>query len=394
MLLLFKGNCSKEIAKILFIDISTPQHLVISLDMSNNQLTDFPIELEKYSALETLDLSRNHIDSIPAGVQFPETLRFLHLAQNNISNWLNINPNTVLHSAVNLHTLNLAGNPLRSFSSLDERLILTSNSLKILDLSECKVAKITGEFVLRGLVNLEHLILARNPLHSISEIISEKLLSLDLSDCKLSFLHKTVFSQMPQLTYVNLNRNHRLSLSHTENEFVTSISLRRIDLSLCNMDAVELHGFPNLTTAILRGNLINQLAKETFQQNPLLENLDLSSNAITRIASGAFRQLQHLKNLDLSYNMIRKIERETFKENPHLTSINLSRNYIERINRIASSSLTYLNVSWCEILNIDLDAFNDLPEMIELDLSNNLFNQFPATLHSKTLQILNLSTCR
>lgn len=344
--------------------------------------------------METLDLSHNQIESIPNDIKYPVNLRHLILSYNNISNWLNINPNNILQSAINLHTLNLAGNPLRSFSGNDERLLLISNSLQTLDLSNCQILKINGPLVLSGLLNLEHLILKENPLHTLPDLKANRLLSLDISACKLTTLRRTVFLHMPILTYVNLSQNHRLSLYHSNDEYVESLSLRRIDLSKCNMNSVELKGFPNLTTVILNGNLITQLNVETFENNILIENLDLSYNAINHISVMAFQLLKCLRNLDISFNMIRQIEADTFKDNQQLTSINLSRNYIERLRRIKSNSLTYLNMSWCEIVKIDDDAFNDLPELIEMDLSNNLFSEIPSQLNSRLLQILDLSRCR
>lgn len=243
---------------------------------------------------------------------------------------------------------------------------------------------------------MEHLILSGNPLHSISNLSSPKLMSINLSHCKLTALRKTVFSQLPSLTYVNLSRNHRLSLTKNidESDFVASDSLKRIDLSLCNMDDIELQGFPNLITAILRGNLITALNRKSFENNPILENLDLSYNAITNVSSGSFRDLRYLKHLDLSFNMIRRIEKDTFKHNDLLTSINLSRNYIDRLNRFVAKSLTHLNMSWCEIMTIDLDAFVEMHEIIDLDLSNNLFTYLPSSLRSDTMQSLNLERCR
>lgn len=252
----------------------------------------------------------------------------------------------------------------------------------------------TNKRISPGLPKLEMLIMRGNPLRSISDIHSDSLLSLDLSDCKLTTLQPNVFNRMGSLTYLNLARNHRISLTRKVDEFVQSGSLKRIDLSYCNMDSIELAGFPTLMTAILRGNLISRIKKDSFEVNVDLENIDLSSNAITHISSTSFRDLKQLKHLDLSFNMIRRIERETFKDNAVLTSINLSRNFIERFNRISARSLTHLNVSWCEILNVDLDAFNDMPELIDLDMANNLFTEFPSTLQSRTLQRLDLSMCR
>lgn len=249
-------------------------------------------------------------------------------------------------------------------------------------------------FTFAGLSNLEHLILSGNPLHQITDLKSSSLLAIDLSQCKLSYLQPTIFSKLPQLTYVNLSKNTKLSLTRNVGEYVKSDSLKRIDISNCNMDAIELTGFPQLTTAILRGNLIKLVDSQSFVNNLELENIDLSYNAIMQLGSGSFRKIKQLKHLDLSFNVIPKIERETFKHNDLLTSINLSRNYIDTLHRITARSLTYLNMSWCGILHIEHDAFAEMYELVELDLSNNLIYDFPFSLQSETLQTLDLSMCR
>lgn len=307
---------------------------------------------------------------------------------------MSITSNPILESAPKLETLNLAGNPLGAFNDNDERIHLISSSLKTLDLSNCQISKINGPRMLSGLISLEHLILKSNPLHTLPDLYAIKLLSIDLSACNLTTLRRTVFSQMPMLISANLSGNHRLSLVHRNQEPVESISLRKIDLSKCNMNAVELNGFPNITSVNLNGNLITELHDDTFKNNILIENLDLSSNAISRISLMAFQWLKRLRNIDLSLNMIRQIDTNTFNFNQQIASINLSRNFIDRFRHFASKSLTYLNMSRCEITKIDDNALKDLPELIELDISRNWFNELPETLSSPLLQILDLSKCR
>lgn len=238
------------------------------------------------------------------------------------------------------------------------------------------------------------MILSGNPLFQISDLKSPSLLAIDLSQCKLSYLQPTIFSKLPLLTYVNLSKNTKLQLSRNVGEFVKSDSLKRLDVSNCNLDAIELAGFPKLTTAILRGNLIKVIDSQSFVNNVELENIDLSFNAIMQLSSGSFRKIKQLKNLDLSFNVIPRIERETFKHNDLLTSINLSRNYMDTLARITARSLTYLNMSWCGILHIEHDAFAEMYELVELDLSNNLIYDFPESLQSDSLQTLDLSMCR
>lgn len=362
--------------------------------MSFNNLGTFPPTVNRFHALEILDLSHNQIDYIPNDVIFPDNLRNLVLSYNNFSDWMNLNPNTFLESAPNLESLNLAGNPLGDFNGVDDRYLLISGSLKLLDLSNCQIGNIMGTLMFSGLENLEHLILRSNPIYTLPDLQVTNLITLDVSSCKLATLRRTVFSNMPMLTSINFTENHRLTLIQRNGDYVESVSLRQIDLSMCNMNAVELKGFPNLTIANLSGNLITELTDDTFQNNVLLESLDLSSNSISRISLSAFKWLNRLRILDLSLNMIRQIEPETFARNSHLLSINLSRNFIDRFRRFTCKSLTYLNLSRCEITEIDNDAINDLPELIELDLSYNWFSELPLKFSSPFLQIFNLKRCR
>jgi len=225
-------------------------------------------------------------------------------------------------------------------------------------------------------------------------LISNSLQVLKLKNTYLSQLQPNVFRRLPNLIYVLLARNHRLSLKIRAGEFVTSDSLKTIDLSFCNMATLELDGFPDLITVNLRGNMIQQLNSDSFRNNAELENIDLSLNAISSIATNTFERLKRLKHVDLSFNMISRIERETFSSNDILTYINLSRNYIGRFNKIIGKSISHLNMSWCEIMHIDTDALTGMPDLQELDLSNNLMSYIPEYWMSDSLQTIDLSMCR
>lgn len=315
------------------------------------------MELGAFNQLQYLDFSSNHIVRLKENsFEGLSSLRLLNLGKNNITSWAGISPNTLLDATPSLTELSLRENHFTSFSSNDESLLLISNSLHYLDLSNCKISKVQGQHVLRGLTALEHLDLSGNPIRSISNIISPSLTAIELNSCQLTNLQPTIFQNLPSLTHINLSRNHRISLQTKQLEYVQSESLKRIDLSYCNMDSIELEGFPNLLTAVLKGNMIRSLSKESFINTKLLENLDLSLNAITSISPATFKKLLHLKNLNLSFNMIPKIDQNTFKDNEVLTRLDLSRNYIGKFNRIVAVSLTNLNMSWCEINKIDPDA--------------------------------------
>uniref|UniRef100_A0A1L8E2N7 Putative membrane glycoprotein lig-1 n=1 Tax=Nyssomyia neivai TaxID=330878 RepID=A0A1L8E2N7_9DIPT len=364
------------------------------LDLSDNEFTEIPAGLQDFPQLESLDMSGNKISQL-SGISLSglHNLKTLNLGRNNISNWVDINPNTLLQPSP-LTMLNLAKNPITTFSSIEDNTILVSKTLKTLDLSDCKIVRMAGNQMLRGLPKLEHLSMAGNPLRTLSGVASDSLTTFNLVNCRLGSLTLGVFSTLPALVHVNLARNNRLSLVTKNGEYVTSDSLKRIDLSYCNMGGVEIAGFPQLTTAVLRGNMIRQLTKDSFENNIYLENLDLSFNAISYVNVGTFKDLGNLKHLDMSFNMIPRVDRDTFKNNNLLTTINLSRNYIGRFNRIQAKAVNSLNMSWCEIVAIDADALQGCPVLTELDLSNNLITSIPENLNSNSLQTLDLSMCR
>lgn len=365
------------------------------LDLSNNHFTSIPPQLEKFEFLQYLDLSENRIQRLKSNsLKGLVTLGMLNLSKNNITSWTAINPRTLLEPAVSLRELSLAYNPLTSFTTNDENLLLVSNTLQLLDLSHCKITKVFGSQVLQGMRDLKFLILAGNQIRSISDLTSETLLTLDLANNRLTNLQPTMLVGMPALTSINLSKNHRISLQSKQGEFVSSISVRKIDLSYCNMDNIELDGFPALTNVNLRANMIRHLDVESFANSRVIESLDLSQNSINSINVNTFSKLKHLRSVNLSFNMIPKIERDTFKENELLTKLDLSRNYISRFNRITAPYLTLLNMTWCEIMTVDPDALTGFQELTTLDLSNNLIIDLPDTLSAEQLQTLDLSMNR
>ncbi|ETN64561.1 leucine-rich transmembrane protein [Anopheles darlingi] len=366
------------------------------LDLSDNHFSEIPRELAQFPLLHYLDMSANNISQLPedalAGMN---SLSILILSNNYISNWADIHPNQLLLHATNLRELRLTRNQFTSFSSNDGSLVLASTSLRYLDLSSCRITKVSGAEVIGGLTNLEQLKLSDNPIVSISSMVSRSLKKLELNNCKLAALQSTVFTGLDALKEVNLAHNYRLSLGSLEEQSnVRSGSLRKINLSHCNMNSLDLQGFPQLLTAVVSANMIQQLGRDSFTGTPLLEHLDLSFNSIHNIHKEAFLPLHHLKTLDLSFNMISRIDGKLFKSNDLLTDVNLSRNFIGRLSRISAESLAYLNVSWCEIMTIDPDALASMARLGELDLSHNLLSDIPDALSSDSLQTLDLSMCR
>lgn len=365
------------------------------MDLSNNEFVNFPHQLQKFEFLQYLDISENHISRLrPNALHGLQALRFLNLSKNNISSWTSISPRNLLEPAVSLQELSLSGNHFTSFSTNDENLLLISNSLKMLDLSHCKISKVFGAQILEGMKELYHLNLASNQIRSISDLTSASLAKLDLSRNRLTSLSVSFMSNLPSLSLIDLSGNHRISLKTKLDEFVHSESLKSIDLSNCNLDSIELQGFPGLVKVFFRRNMIYELTSDSFANSQMIEILDLSYNAINSIEVSTFKKLKHLKSVNLSFNNIGKIERETFKENEQLTTLDLSWNQLNRFNRIIALAMTDLNMTWNQISIVDSDALSGVPYLISLDISSNSIVDFPDSLAAEYLQNIDMSMNR
>lgn len=118
-------------------------------------------------------------------------------------------------------------------------------------------------------------------------------------------------------------------------------------------------------------NILRKIEDRTFQNLHNLQTLYLHGNDIEVISSLTFSGLIYLSELDLSQNNIIKMELRSLEENP----------------------LTYLNLSYNGITEIDPNTFIDLSELPTLDLSNNKMSTLSETLFnsSSMLKILRLS---
>lgn len=109
-----------------------------------------------------------------------------------------------------LQVLNLSGNGLRdlghgSFQSL------SSESLRVLDVSHCAISSINGEEALRELPALTELRLAGNPLLSLPALHAPRLHHLDAASCRLRAVTTRVLSALPSLAHLVVSHNPDLA---------------------------------------------------------------------------------------------------------------------------------------------------------------------------------------
>lgn len=364
------------------------------VDLSSNYFVEFPSsQLSKYDSLIYLDLSNNHIEYLDADALLGfNALRTLILANNTINRWLNLNPNTAFMSSMSLQRLVLSGNSLETFNMDDDQQVIISESLTHLELENCAITKAGGDILMQNMPNLERLNLNKNSLGVLKTLPSKSLRVLELSSCNLQKIPRSLLAGLPALEYLKLSWNTALQVGRSER--LDSHTLNELDLSYCSLDEIDLSVLPSLQHLRLRGNMLRSLTGQTFENNSMLETIDLSRNSLRSLEAETFYKLKKLSSLDLAYNEIARLDRNVFRTNDNLVTLNLSHNVLDKFTKLISNSLRDINLSWCEIIVIDGTAFSSLSSLQKLDLSNNLIRDLPAGMRSDTLQKLDLSYCR
>nr|CAI5850617.1 unnamed protein product [Callosobruchus analis] len=152
-------------------------------------------------------------------------------------------------------------------------------------------------------------------------------------------------------------------------------------------------------------NTVTELHPFVFQELHLLEEMNLKHSKLTALEEGVFEGLHNLRILDLSYNKLSSISNRTFAPLVHLESLNLEYNEIQKVHTIEFyqvNSLLSLNLHHNHIRNASVkfsphnslrslnlaenhlnlntdrsDHIGDLPNLEELDLSNNAIEKTP-----------------
>ncbi|XP_073813574.1 uncharacterized protein [Musca autumnalis] len=365
------------------------QHVVLS----GNYFVNFPSHLADYDSLIYLDLSNNQIEYLDSDALMGfESLRTLILANNSIHQWSDLNPSTVFTNAINLQHLILSGNQLASFNSDNADHGIITESLITLELENCGITKAGGDILMQNLPNIQRLNLNSNPLNNLAALPSKSLRILEMKNCNLQHIPRSLLQGLPSLMVLRVPWNTALQVD-SANRLETP-TLSELDLSFCSIDEIDLSALPSLTQLQMRGNMIRTLTSRTFENNTLLEVVNLSRNSLRLLEAETFQKMKKLTSLDLSYNEIARLDRNVFKANDNLVTLQLHHNVIEKFTKLVSNSLRDINLSWCEIIAIDNNAFTGLSSILKLDLSNNLLSDFPTGMASETLQKLDLSYCR
>ncbi|XP_063223177.1 nephrocan-like [Bacillus rossius redtenbacheri] len=143
-----------------------------------------------------------------------------------------------------------------------------------------------------------------------------------------------------------------------------------------NLTAIpRLEGSENIITLIASGNSIASLGERSFLGYENVELIDLQRNMIERIDGNTFRLLQSLKHVYLSGNKLKYMSKDLFSNCSSMRKLDVSHNNFSGVKRdypfLASSTLTWLDLSQSKLENLPAKFFSDMQQLEYIYLNKN-----------------------
>jgi hypothetical protein len=158
----------------------------------------------------------------------------------------------------------------------------------------------------------------------------------------------------------------------------------------------------NLVRLDLSNNNITTINKHDFYKLGQVKVIDLSYNNIHIVHEDSFEHVVCLEELDLSYNNIVHLPLNIFRSNQNLKQLYLKKNRLQIMGDsskaqhiLDSGSLTYLDVSFCNITCISSEALSGLPNLETLIINGNPLTRanFEITKPPRKLKKLQIDCC-
>ena len=130
----------------------------------------------------------------------------------------------------------------------------------------------------------------------------------------------------------------------------------------------------------LSNNRITEIRLDDLRGYASIRIINLSNNGINKIYEDSFHELVNLTHLYLSENNISYLPPATFNHNVNLKKLYLKRNPLtipKRTSLLASDSITYLDIAFCNITHLPAEIFVSLPHLVALRLDGNILTNIP-----------------
>ncbi|XP_076309663.1 uncharacterized protein LOC143224978 [Tachypleus tridentatus] len=350
----------------------TSEHLLTSLDVSYNQLNEFPSKaIRKLSYLQWLNLHFNKVEELRRGA-FEK-----------------------LWSRSSLRSIFLSNNHI---SFIEDGVFRSLWNLSFLDLSNNHISKLEGHPFPSSLTTLS---LSENLLDWIPPDAFSNLRSL-------SILHlgSNLFSSLPEKWKLSVSHMDKLDFSHNlltkihSKIFNGTFSVRELSLSYNYVRIIPMRVFRDISIRrlSLANNRLSSISVGAFEGlESILVALDLSFNMLKTFPK-ALKELNQLQQLYLRGNQIRELEKyDLYACREHLETLDLSRNFLKNVPRTAlvtSKTVLHLSLQDNQIKNIYANDFYGWGgALLFLSLANNGINFISqdAFLHTPKLKELKLS---
>ncbi|XP_076178791.1 leucine-rich repeat domain-containing glycoprotein 150 isoform X1 [Ptiloglossa arizonensis] len=316
-----KNNKLRAIDGVIFNGLESLEEV----DLSNNLLSEIPVDLFDNNGVETLRIAGNNLTRLST-IQASK-LTLLDASNNKIK----IIAKDDLAGMPLLDQLFISSNGLKR---IHEHAFANFEQLTYLDISDNKLTSLT-EHHLRTNSRLQTLLMNDNPDLRILPVFKTTGLEyntynvyrFECANCGLQYLEKETLTAMPAITRLNLSRNR---LAGLPNGLLSGLSsLRSLDLSDNIISSLEINMFRGAHSLIrinLAGNLLVKLQVAPFLMTPGLTKLDVSRNALERVWSEARVPLTSLRFLSVRENYLQRITTEELRATPKIFGLDLSHN--------------------------------------------------------------------
>ncbi|KAH9496149.1 Toll-like receptor 8 [Bulinus truncatus] len=353
---------------------------IFEMRLNNNRITNLKNNSFTGLKITKLDLRDNNISTVEiASFQgLRDYLLYLYLDGNGVS----APPKEALNNLINLQELTLRNYGLTNLPG-NSGIFLTFRSLQKLTMDNWKLTNIESGALL-GPMNLFSLTLNEQnfvalPVHLQDEDNLKNLNQLTITNTEIKDVTYHAFKEMTKLEVLDLSQNHISTLE--EFCFYGLASLQRLNLSgnILSSSTDKMIKLTNLTKLMVLdlSNNHDISSVPDLSQLKSRENfkLYLGRNKIQNLGSDTLKNLGiNLHTLDISNNSnIINIDPKAFDKVPSLVYINLSNQALDNNFWLAIKALTkleVLNLSNTKLTSIPNYIFENMTNLRELDLSS------------------------
>ncbi len=347
-----------------------------SLDMDHNMITMLPDNIfHGMTSLEFIDFDSNEIVDFPNMSYLGCPLTTIIFSNNKIQF---IDPSYLMGLSC-LKYFDISSNEIQGVFTFP-----TLPAMKIFNIKQNDITNIDVD-AFNGMTNLKILRINRNHLTSLPNFthIGTSLSKLHLDYNDLESLDVAVFEGLSNLKYLDLSHNDIVSIN-------ISYFIDLHNLKYLNIDDNNISGTFNLPTlAKLKSldmdhNKITMLPGNIFYGMTSLQYIDFDSNEIVD-----FPNMNHigcsLKRIEFSYNKIRFIDPSCLMGLSCLENFDISANEIQGVFTFPTlPAMKIFKVNWNNITNIDVDAFNGMTNLMNLEIAGNCLTSLPNFTHIGT----------